>query len=97
MELKFRVTLCHVLEFLDAWLLSDLSQVVYKTSIDHSVIVLHKNNTHYLKSLFWRQESEFSRLPPRFLSQLSSLPSFSGKWRESCFVTQCNYIVRAQV
>ena len=64
MELKFLVTLCHVLEFLDAWLLSDLSQVVYKTSIDHSVIVLHKNNAHYLKSLFWRHESEFSRLPP---------------------------------
>lgn len=44
--------------------LSDLSQVVYKTSIDHSVIVLHKNNAHYLKSLFWRHEIEFSPLPP---------------------------------
>ena len=64
MELKFRVTLCHVLEFLDAWLLSDLSQVAYKTSIDDSVIVLHKNNAHYLKSLFWRHETEFIRLPP---------------------------------
>ena len=63
-ELKFRVTLCHVLEFPDAWLLSDLSQVVYKTSDDHSVIVLHKNNGHYLKSLFWRHEIEFSRFPP---------------------------------
>ena len=52
MELKFRVTLCHVLEFLDAWLLSDLSQVVYKTSIDHSVIVLHKNNTIILRACF---------------------------------------------